>query len=255
MRKVSKTSFFGAARMWRAHEVAAAVRERPELALLRDASGRTALHICARQPVSDARQAAAAVATVRVLLAAGTDINAVQPIPDSGETFPATALWHALAWGRNRRLGAYLLEHGAEPNNCMFAMVWADDLGSAKLLRRHGARVDEVFHGETPLIYAMRHRRARFGEWLLSEGADPSFRDRRGFTALHHAVRRQLPASTLRALVRHGADVGAVSRDGVLVAQLATRTQRQVLGIDRTVPGRSPGQANRRLQPSAAARS
>ena len=77
----------------------------------------------------------------------------------------------------------------------MFALVYADDLASAKLLRRHGARIDEVFDGETPLIYAMRHRRARFAKWLLSQGANPNFSDGRGLTALHHAVRRRLPDS------------------------------------------------------------
>jgi ankyrin repeat protein len=110
-------------------------------------------------------------------------------------------------------------------------MVFSDDLTSAKLLRRYGALVDEVFAGETPLIYAVRHSRSNFVTWLLKEGADPNFRDRRGLAALHHAVRRRLPDSILRALVQHGADVHAVSKDSVSVAQLATRAQKQLLGI------------------------
>ena len=67
---------------------------------------------------------------------------------------------------------SYLLSARRITNHCMFALVYADDLASAKLLRRHGARIDEVFDGETPLIYAMRHRRARFAKWLLSQGAN-----------------------------------------------------------------------------------
>src|SRR5690606_22537749 len=113
----------------------------------------------------------------------------------------------------------------------LFALVYADDLPSAKLVRRHQAQLDEVFDGETPLIYAMRHRRAKFAEWLLREGADANFKDRRGFTALHHAVRRRLPDSTLRALLKHGADTEAVSREGVSVGKLATRAQRALLRI------------------------
>jgi ankyrin repeat protein len=135
------------------------------------------------------------------------------------------------------------VNQGADPNNCMFAMVYADDLVSAKLLRRHGAHIDEVFHAETPLIYAMRHRRVKFGEWLVSEGANPNFKDGRGFTALHHAVRRRLPDSTLVALIKRGAHTDAVSRDGVSVGQRATRAQKRFLGVD-AIDGSSLGRHN-----------
>jgi len=114
----------------------------------------------------------------------------------------------------------------------MFAMVYADALPTARLLRRHGADLDEVFHQETPLIYAMRHRCARFGEWLLDEGANPSLADGRGLTALHHAVRRRLPDATLRALRARGADPSAVSRDGLSAGDLATRAQKRILGVE-----------------------
>ena len=221
----SKTAFLEAVKNHRADEVAATLRLCPELVSLADTAGRTPLHICARKKVSTAREVRAAVATARKLLNAGADVNAVHPIQDDGEIFPATALWYALARGRNRALASYFLELKADPNHCMFALVYADDLASAKLLRRHGADIDEVGHGETPLIYALRHRRAGFAEWLLREGADPNFRDNRGFTAMHHAVRRRLADSTLRMLVRHGAEVGALSSDGTSVGQLATRTQ------------------------------
>jgi ankyrin repeat protein len=113
----------------------------------------------------------------------------------------------------------------------MFALVYANDLASAKLVRRHGAQIDEVFGGETSLIYAARHSCAKFLEWLLKEGADANFKDRRGLTALHHAVRRRLPDSTLRALLKHGAKAEAVSNEGISVAQLATRAQKGLLGI------------------------
>jgi len=231
MPAISKSRFFEAVRTWSARTVAAAVREDAGLVSRRDPSGRTALHLCARQKASRAMKAPDAIATARVLLAAGADLDAIHPIRDGHEIFPATAVWHAVAWGRNRKLAAYLLRRGADPNNCMFAMVYADDLPTARLLRRHGARIDEVFHQETPLIYAMRHRRTRFGEWLVREGADPNFNDGRGFTALHHAVRRRLPDTTLRLLLKRGARVEARSRDRVPVGRLATRAQRRLLGI------------------------
>ena len=81
---------------------------------------------------------------------------------------------------------------------------------------------------KTALFEAAR----RFAEWLLRQGADATLRDRRGFTALHHAVRRRLPSSTLRLLARSGADVHAVADSGATVGSLATRAQRRLLGID-----------------------
>lgn len=231
MRPLSRTGFFELAHDCRAREIAAALREQPELTTLRDEKGRTALHVCARRPAATAA-GKRALATAKALVAAGADIDAVHKIPDDGEVFPATALWHALVWGRNRALGAYLLARGADPNHCLPGLVYADDLVAAKLVRRYGAKLDELAHGETPLIYAIRHSRIRCAEWLLREGAEPRVADHRGYTALHHAARRRLPAKTLRLLVRCGADVHAAANDGVTVGELATRAQRRLLGID-----------------------
>jgi ankyrin repeat protein len=230
-RTASKTAFFEAAREWRAADVAAMAREVPELVAARDNSGRAALHVCSRRQPKDVAERKRALATARALVAAGADVKAIHEIPDDGELFPATALWHALVWGRNRPLGAYLLAHGSDPNHCLFGLVWNDDLVAAKLVRRYGAELDEFGHGETPLIYAARHQRVRFAEWLLRQGADATLRDRRGFTALHHAVRRRLPSSMLRLLARSGAGVHAVADNGATVGSLATRAQRRLLGI------------------------
>ena len=231
-RVASKTGFFAAAREWRAADVVAMARELPKLVAMRDDSGRTALHVCSRRQPKNAADTKTALATARALLAAGADVNAIHEIPDDGEIFPATALWHALVWGRNRPLGAHLLASGSDPNHCLFGLVWNDDLAAARLVRRYGAQLDELAHGETPLIYAVRHQRARFAEWLLRQGADATLRDGRGFMALHHAVRRRLPTSTLRLLARSGADVHAVGDRGATVGKLATRAQRRLLGID-----------------------
>lgn len=230
-KRASKTAFFAAAREWRAADVAAMARERPELVAARDDRERTALHVCARRELESAADSKASLATARALLAAGADVNAIQVIPDDGDLFPATALWQALVIGRNRKLGAYLLARGSDPNHCLHGLGYADDLASAKLVRRYGAQLDELGHGETPLIYAIRHMRVRFAEWLLRQGADAKLPDGRGFTALHHAVRKRLPSSTLQLLARCGADAHAAAHDGATVASLATRAQRRLLGI------------------------
>jgi len=231
LRAVSKTRFFELARECRTSEIAAALRERAELASLRDDRGRTALHVCARRPAGTSA-GKRALATAKALVAAGADIDAVHEIRDDGEVFPATPLWHALVWGRNRALGAYLLVRGADPNHCLHGLVYAHDLAAAKLVRRYGTRLDDLGHGETPLIYGIRHSRVACTEWLLKQGADPRIPDSRGYTALHHAVRRRLPPKTLRLLVRCGADVHAVANDGTTVGELATRVQRRLLAID-----------------------
>jgi hypothetical protein len=104
------------------------LRLRPDFVSLTDSAGRTPLHICARRKVSTAREVRAAVATARALLSADANVHAVHQIQDDGEVFPATALWYALAWGRNPALAAYFLKLKADPNHCMFALVFADDL-------------------------------------------------------------------------------------------------------------------------------
>jgi ankyrin repeat protein len=232
MRTPGKTAFWEAVKNHRAVEVVSILGQCTDFVALKDDLERTPLHLCARRRVSTAEESRAAVATARALVKAGVDVNAVQTIRDDDEVFPATALWYALAWGRNRTLASYLLKQKADPNHCMFATAFADDLSAARLLRRYKAHIDEVSHGETPLIYAIRHRRVGFAEWLLREGADPNYKDGHGFTALHHAVRKRLPDSTIRALLRHGAEVHAVSSDGTSVAQLATRVQRRMIGLD-----------------------
>ena len=165
----------------------------PKLVATRDNSGRTALHVCSRRQPKDAAERKRALATARALVAAGADVNAIHEIPDDGEIFPATALWHALVWGRNRPLGAYLLARGSDPNHCLFGLVWNDDLVSAKLVRRYGAELDEFGHGETPLIYAARHQRVRFAEWLLAPGRR---RDAARPARVHGAASRGAAAPT-----------------------------------------------------------
>jgi ankyrin repeat protein len=231
-RVASKTGFFAAAREWRVADVAAMAHARPELVALRDDRQRTALHVCARRQPKSPAEAKRALATAKALVAAGADVEAIHEIPDDGELFPATTVWQALVWGRNRALGAYLLARGADANHCLFGLVWNDDLAAAKLVRRHGAQLDELGHGETPLIYAVRHERVRLVAWLLEQGADPNVPDRRGFTALHHAVRKRLPTATLCLLRRSGADVHAKAGDGATIASLATRAQRRLLGVE-----------------------
>jgi ankyrin repeat protein len=204
--RLSAARFLDAARRWEASVVAEALRVHPDLAMVADRSGRTALHLCAGASASRThRPASASVATAKALLAAGASLDAVQEIPDNGELFPAHPLWHAIARGNNRTLARFLLRAGANPDYCLWAVVWSDDVVTAKLLRQYGADLDLTFHSETPLLYATRLRRTRMMRWLLRHGANPNIGDAEGRTPLAHARRRRYPAAEIEELLRHGA--------------------------------------------------
>lgn len=212
---LSATRFLGAARQWNADLVATALQADPQLKWAHDSSGRTALHLCASAPVKKAqRPASASVATARALLNAGCDVNDIHQIPDGAERFPATALWHAIARGRNRALARFLLGAGSHPDYCLWAVVWDDDVVTARLLKQHNADLNLTFHGETPLLYATRLRRTRMIKWLLRNGADPNIADSEGRTPLLYAVRRRHSLAEVSVLLKAGADVSASALDG-----------------------------------------
>jgi ankyrin repeat protein len=191
--------------------VAEALRSNPEFASVADRHGRTGLHLCAATTAAAARKPlAASVATARALLRGGAAIDAMHEITDGGESFPARALWHAVARGRNRSLARFLLQAGANPDWCYWAVVWNDDLVTARMLGAHQANVNLAFHGETPLLYATRLHRTRMIKWLLRQGADPNLADADGQTPLAVAVARRRPLSEVEELLRHGADVARV---------------------------------------------
>jgi hypothetical protein len=204
--RLGAARFLDAARRWEASVVAEALRVHPDLATVVDRSGRTALHLCAGTSATRIRRpSSASVATAKSLLAAGAALDAVQEIPDNGELFPAHPLWHAIARGNNRTLARFLLREGANPDYCLWAVVWSDDVVTAKLLHEYGADLNLTFHHETPLLYATRLRRTRMMRWLLQRGANPNIGDADGRTPLAHARRRRFPVAEIEALLRHGA--------------------------------------------------
>jgi ankyrin repeat protein len=159
---MSKTALFAAAKDWDARAVRRSLADAPDLVTARDARGRTALHICAGTPLlGHASPPAVSIATARELLKAGTDVNVVHEIPDGREVFPATPLWYALARGRNRPLARFLLKAGANPDHCLWTVIWSKEPDLVRLLLRAGSQPNVRFDGETPLIYAARLGRER----------------------------------------------------------------------------------------------
>ena len=213
--RVSTARFFTAARQWDLDVVSSALRAHPDLARATDRVGRSALHLTAGTDVRRARRpASSSIAVARALLDAGADVDAVQPIRDGGESFPARPIWQAIARGGNRPLARFLLRRGADPNWCYWAVVWNDDIATAKLLDAHQANVDLTFHGETPLVYATRLRRTRMMRWLLSRGAKVDLADADGWTPLHHAVKRRHAMPELELLLTYGASLTHAAADG-----------------------------------------
>lgn len=222
--RLSEARFLEAARRWDAATVTQALRSERGLAFVTDRTGRTALHLCAASNADKAsRPVSASVATARALLAAGVPIDAVHEIDDAGDRFPARALWHAIARGKNRPLTRFLLKEGASPDYCYWAVVWNDDVALARLLHGHGADLNLTFHGETPLLYATRLRRTRMMKWLLRHGADANLGDAEGRTPLAVAVRRRYPLAELTDLLEHGADPLAAAADGSTPRSLVSR--------------------------------
>jgi hypothetical protein len=169
----------------------------------------------------DAARGEASVEIAALLLQRGMDIDSVHGIPDDGSVFPATPLWYAYARGRNEALYTYLPERGANPQNCMFAIVWNDDVAAAELFQRHGAEVDPHSGDETPFTAAYLWRRFAVAEWFLRNGADVDHADKLGCTALYHAVRR-----------KYGADPERGNAAGVSPRALAeTNRQRKLLSV------------------------
>jgi hypothetical protein len=196
---MSKTALFKAARAWDVATLAAFLAAQPDLARAVDARGRTALHVCAGRPLTPGT-VEDGLATARRLVDAGVDINAIEEIPDDGEVFPATALWYAVARGRNFELVRFLLESGADPHHCLWAVVWANDAPMARLLLDAGSDTELRFDGETPLLYAARLGREQALQELLRARADIHVQDSKGRSPLDHARKRRLGEPILRAL-------------------------------------------------------
>lgn len=192
---------FEAAKRWDAAKVAQLAREAPDLVKATDARGRSALHLCAGQPVKDPSDpAAASIATALALIRAGANVNAVHEIPDDGDVFPATPLWYAVARGTNLPLVNALLRAGANPDHCLWAVVWANDPRLMKVLLKAGSRTDLIFDGETPLIYAARLGRELVIPDLLRANASVSAKDSKGLTPLDYAVKKRLSDEVITAL-------------------------------------------------------
>jgi len=187
-------------------EVKALIQKQPDWLLWSEADGKNALHYLGGVTVSDSPlKAAASLQILDVLLAHGMDINAVHKIMDGCDIFPATPLWYAYTRGRNRPLYTQLLTLDADPQNCMFAIAWYNDVAAAQLFKIHGANIEAPAGGSTPFMAAYLWRRFEIAEWFLKNGADVNTVDAKGNTAMYYALKRKYKKEPRQLLLDYGA--------------------------------------------------
>lgn len=219
---VSKTRVLSLVTEAKWQDVKAALAESPELLGFRDEKGRNWLHLCCGANVAKKKlDPADTIKTADVLLKAGLDVN--QEAFREGQ-WKATPLWYAVARGENLALARHLLKRGSDPNHCLWAAGFRDDVEAIRLLVKGGAEIDPVVEDATPFLSAIQWSHFAAAEELLKLGADPNFRDSKRMTALHYLLKKGSDKKYVRMLIDHGARGDIANGAGVTaVAILAKR--------------------------------
>ena len=215
---ISKTKMLSFVKELRWQEVREALRESPDLIGVRDKRGRNWLHLCCGVDVSKRGPEAAGegIKLAEVLLKHGLNIN------DAAFTqgaWKATALWYAIAFGKNVRLAAYLLKRGSDSNHCLWAAVYNNDRAAIRLLIKNGAEIPED-KKSTPLLAAVQWSRYEAAEELLKLGVDPNYQDSKGMTALHHMLKRGADKKHIRMFLGYGARGDIKDQNGLSAAAI-----------------------------------
>ncbi|XP_063372338.1 ankyrin repeat domain-containing protein 50 [Cydia amplana] len=176
----------------------------PELALVTDATGGTALHAAAR---------AGRASTCCVLLRAGARADA----PDAD----AWSALRAAAWAGHTEVVEVLLEFGcdvdcvdADNRTALRAAAWSGHECVVSRLLAAGADPDKAdAEGRTPLIAAAYMGHADIVRALLDAGASVDHADEDGRTALSVASLCASGAACAALLLERGADVSRCDRD------------------------------------------
>jgi ankyrin repeat protein len=198
---------------------------KPDLVHAADRRGFNLLHLACSVPCRDLGIAESQGAKmVTLLLDRGLDVESTLP-PEQDR---CTALFFAVARGRNAALIKLLLKRGAKVQNApgggLFAAAWHDDVGHLDLLIRAGANVDVAVDGTTPFLAAWMWKKFEAAKFLVKRGAEVNFADQKsGRTALHYAVEKEFDPAELAWLVEHGASPEIKDKRGVSARDGASR--------------------------------
>jgi ankyrin repeat protein len=216
---ISKTKLSALVKEFRSKEADRALAERPDLLSVRDERGRNWLHLCCGvNPKRGKLKAEDSVKTVEVLLRRGLDIN--QEAFSEGD-WKATPLWYAIARGENLMLAEFLLRRGSNPNYCLWAAAFVENIEAIRLLVRHGANVnDQSVVEESPFLGAIKWSHFKSAEELLKLGADVNYQDSTGMTALHYMLKKGSDKQFFAMLIAHGVRGDIKNHDGITAAEL-----------------------------------
>jgi ankyrin repeat protein len=201
----------------------------PSLATAGDAKGKQAVHYLCEVAATTPERGEKKLEILKLLVERGADLNATHEIKDGEDVMDASPLWYAYAHGRDMVAVNYLLEQGVSPENCMFAVAWADDVESGELFKRYGAAVDPIAHATTPFFAAFLWKKFTAADWFLANGANVDFADKDGRTALFHAIRKRFTPAQIETLLKAGADARHADNQGVTPLQVAERNREHAI--------------------------
>lgn len=219
---MSKTRIIEAVQTLDMEATKALLDMKPSLLSVTNRQGRNLLHIACS--VSAAKLKVPEDDTIRMvkfLLDRGMDIEEAVPGRD-----PCPPLFFAVASARSPPLVKYLIRRGAKventPGGGLYAAGWWGDTEILNLLLRAGSPIDVVV-GMTPFLACWCWRQYEAAKFLVLKGADVNYQDRKGKTALHHSVDKEVDPALLSWLVAHGASADITDHDGVSPRLKASR--------------------------------